>query len=129
MRWRVWMSVASPVRSVVRTPVVRLTRLLMFTAFMLASSPWSMTFTTSCGPSGLNLPMAAPDRLDAVEVRGERDLMRQLEVLHEAGRLDRVHMRQNELLVGERAFERHVVVDAGQHGVQDRHGDRLPLAA
>ena len=50
MRWRVWISVAARVLSVVATPVVCSKKLRMFTALVVSSAPWSMTFRTSSGP-------------------------------------------------------------------------------
>ena len=51
MRWRVWISVASAVRVVVRTPAVRAKKRRMDTALVVSSAPWSITFSTSSGPS------------------------------------------------------------------------------
>jgi hypothetical protein len=50
MRWRVWISVASSVFSVVLTPVTRLKKLRMDTALVVSSAPWSITFSTSASP-------------------------------------------------------------------------------
>jgi hypothetical protein len=50
MRWRVWISVASRVRVVVRTPVVRAKNWRMLTALVVSSLPWSMTLSTSSRP-------------------------------------------------------------------------------
>jgi hypothetical protein len=49
MRWRVWMTVASAVASVVATPAVRSKNLRIDTAFVVSSAPWSMTFSRSSG--------------------------------------------------------------------------------
>jgi hypothetical protein len=43
MRWRVWMTVASPGASVVATPVTRWKKRRMETALAVSSAPWSMT--------------------------------------------------------------------------------------
>ncbi len=51
MRWRVCITVASAVRVVVATPAVRAKKRRMLTAFVVSSAPWSMTFSTSRGPS------------------------------------------------------------------------------
>jgi len=51
MRWRVWIRVASAVRSVVRTPVVRAKKRRMLTALVVSSEPWSITLSTSAAPS------------------------------------------------------------------------------
>ncbi len=52
MRWRVWMMVASPVSRVVATPgEVRSTSRRMLTALTPSSAPWSITFSTSPGPT------------------------------------------------------------------------------
>ena len=45
------MIVASSVRSVVATPAVRLKKARMETALVVSSAPWSITFSTSSGPS------------------------------------------------------------------------------
>ena len=50
MRWRVWMIVASAVRSVTATPVVRAKKARIDTALVVSSAPWSMTFKTSSRP-------------------------------------------------------------------------------
>ena len=50
MRWRVWISVASRVRVVVATAVVRSKKRRMLTALTVSSEPWSMTLRQSCGP-------------------------------------------------------------------------------
>ena len=50
MRCRVWISVASSVRRVVATPVVRAKKRRMLTALVVSSAPWSMTLRTSSGP-------------------------------------------------------------------------------
>jgi hypothetical protein len=50
MRWRVWIIVASVVRSVVATPATRRKKRRIDTAFVVSSEPWSITFRTSDGP-------------------------------------------------------------------------------
>ena len=50
MRWRVWMTVASSVRVVVRDPAVRAKKRRIETALVVSSAPWSITFSTSSGP-------------------------------------------------------------------------------
>ena len=50
MRWRVWMTVASSVRVVVRMPAVLAKNLRIETALVVSSEPWSITFNTSSGP-------------------------------------------------------------------------------
>jgi hypothetical protein len=49
MRWRVWMIVASSVRSVTATPAVFSKNLRIETAFVVSSAPWSMTLSVSSG--------------------------------------------------------------------------------
>ncbi len=51
MRWRVWMTVASTVFAVVATPAVRAKKRRIETALVVSSAPWSITFSTSSGPS------------------------------------------------------------------------------
>jgi hypothetical protein len=60
MRCRVWISVASTVRVVVRTPAVRAKKRRMLTAFMVSSAPWSMTLSTSSGPITLAVTWMPP---------------------------------------------------------------------
>ena len=49
-RWRVWMTVASPVRVVVATSATRAKKRRMLTAFVVSSAPWSITFSVSSRP-------------------------------------------------------------------------------
>ena len=51
MRWRVWMTLASSVRSVVATPAVLTKNLRMETALVVSSAPWSITLSVSSGVS------------------------------------------------------------------------------
>ena len=51
MRCLVWISVASPVVSVSRAPVVFAMSRRRFTALTLASSPWSITLMVSSAPT------------------------------------------------------------------------------
>ena len=44
------MILASPVRVVVETPVVRAKNCRMLTALVVSSAPWSITFNTSLAP-------------------------------------------------------------------------------
>lgn len=53
MRWRVWISVASGVRSVVSTPATRWKKRRIDTALVVSSAPWSITFSTSARPMTL----------------------------------------------------------------------------
>src|SRR5262249_37240020 len=50
MRWRVWMIVASGVRSVVLTPATSAKKRRIDTALGVSSAPWSITLSTSSGP-------------------------------------------------------------------------------
>src|SRR5262245_36696327 len=50
MRWRVWMTLASPVSVVVRTPAVLAKNLRIDTALVVSSEPWSITLRMSSGP-------------------------------------------------------------------------------
>jgi hypothetical protein len=50
MRWRVWMTLASLVRVVVRTPAVLAKNLRIDTALVVSSEPWSITLRMSSGP-------------------------------------------------------------------------------
>ena len=49
MRWRVWITVASAVCSVVATPAVFSKNLRIETALVVSSAPWSITFSVSSG--------------------------------------------------------------------------------
>ena len=51
MRCRVWITVASAVCVVVRTPAVRAKKRRIDTALVVSSAPWSITFSTSPAPS------------------------------------------------------------------------------
>ncbi len=50
MRWRVWITVAAGVRSVVATPAVRAKKRRIDTALVVSSAPWSITLSTSSAP-------------------------------------------------------------------------------
>jgi hypothetical protein len=52
--------VASSVRLVVRTPVVRTKNWRMLTALVVSSAPWSITLRTSSGPITLAVTCTPP---------------------------------------------------------------------